>query len=275
MSTLSAVSRGLSKLAGVLLAGGVAVEHQQPTQNDAVPRNVMLEMEENDAIVIVNPKAPESDADDDKPPAFDEYEIDSAMNSMASSRRGALLDSFLPPQFNDLSTAEQDRALSHILQGVRNVLSDPVLSHDITLRAKKAVNGGDFLKTSLHHQPPPLHYDQKHVNVTQSIDRWENLIAEHPCLICCDLLAAPVIAQCGHSFCGVCITDYVSSVEKNEEVDVEHMCPACREFMPPNRLTYERHLDGIIEGLVDRIPPCEQVCTSTSTGNHDICYISC
>ena len=157
---------------------------------------------------------------------------------------------------------------------MRNVLSDPVLSQDIAIRAKKAVHGGDFLssfssvpgvptiamKKTLHNQLPS-HYDHNpFVNISQGIV-WENLTAEHPCLICCDLLAAPVISQCGHSFCGVCITDYVSSVEKNHEVDVELQCPACREFMPPNRLTYERHLDGIIEGLVDRIPPCEQVFT--------------
>ena len=161
------------------------------------------------------------------------------------------------------------------------MLSDPILSADIAVRAKKAVHGGDFLSSfssSFSSDPSstagkgpttiamkktlqqlPSHYDHNpYLNISQGM-LWENLITEHPCLICCDLLAAPVIAPCGHSFCGVCITDYVSSVEKNEEVDVDLQCPACREFMDTNRLTYERHLDGIIENLVDRIPPCEQV----------------
>ena len=165
------------------------------------------------------------------------------------------------------------------------MLSDPILSADIAVRAKKAVHGGDFLSSfssSFSSDPSstagkgpttiamkktlqqlPSHYDHNpYLNISQGM-LWENLITEHPCLICCDLLAAPVIAPCGHSFCGVCITDYVSSVEKNEEVDVDLQCPACREFMDTNRLTYERHLDGIIESLVDRIPPCEQVDTYT------------
>ena len=122
MSALSTVSRALSKLAGVVGGVvGVAVEHQQTTQSDSVQQqnhhsNVLCELEENDSIVIVNPKEKGRDADEEKPPAFEEHEIDSAMESMASSRRGQLLDSFLPAEFNDLSTAEQDRALSHILQ---------------------------------------------------------------------------------------------------------------------------------------------------------------
>ena len=124
MSSLSTVSRALSKFVGVIGgAVGVAVEHST-TQSDAVVQQnnrngVSLELEENDAsIVIVNPVAGKSqEENEDKPPAFEDHEIDSAMNSMASSRRGQLLDSFLPAEFNELSSAEQDRALSHILQG--------------------------------------------------------------------------------------------------------------------------------------------------------------
>ena len=126
MSTLSTVSRALSKLVGVVGgAVGVAVEHSSTTQSDSVGQQnnrngISLELEENDAsIVIVNPAAGKSqEENEDKPPAFEDHEIDSAMNSMASSRRGQLLDSFLPAEFNELSSAEQDRALSHILQGL-------------------------------------------------------------------------------------------------------------------------------------------------------------
>jgi hypothetical protein len=88
---------------------------------------------------------------------------------------------------------------------------------------------------------------------------WDDLVSDHPCLICRDLLAAPVIAPCGHSFCGECVAQYVAAVN-SEDADTEcvHTCPACRELMPPASLTYERHLDQVIERSVDRVPKCEQ-----------------
>ena len=292
----------LSRAFGRLVAGGAtAAASSTISQSDSAA--IQLPRTSASSIVIVNPHASGDDAEEedytDEPFAI--HELESSLESISSRQRGDLLDQFLPPIFADMPIQEQDRAMSHILQGVRNVLSDPVLSAEITCRARQAVRSGGLSLSSsspatattsaasaaaaaaagggnqpkqpafakrqhpagrtysaIHHHHNQGDQEQDHdpyMRVAQGL-LWDELVTDHPCLICRDLLAAPVIAPCGHSFCGHCVTQYVSAVE-SEDIECVHTCPACRELMPLANLTYERHLDQVIERLVERVSTCE------------------
>jgi hypothetical protein len=79
-------------------------------------------------------------------------------------------------------------------------------------------------------------------------EAWEALVADQKCSLCIDLLAAPVILECSHSFCGGCLHNYLGGSMVCGEVGsdaVINLCPVCRSEInsPP---IYERNLDTSI-----------------------------
>lgn len=98
---------------------------------------------------------------------------------------------------------------------------------------------------------------------------WEMLKDKYPCAICQDLLAAPSILNCSHSFCGSCLTDMIESCvltntdgdddaeldELQQSCEIAYRCPQCKEEI--TNTTFERLLDSDIQRLVDAVPDCE------------------
>ena len=219
MSSLSrgvhAFTRFASHVGGavsaVLVGEGVArSDHQAPPS-----QGVSFGLEGgDDSVVIVNPSAVSYSSsssrvlDDDQ--VFEPDEINSSIDTL-QQQRPDIFDSILPA-FGDLAPDEQDRALSAILQGVRNVLADPLMVADIRNRARQVGNGasGHNLLASFTSTLSSVSDGAVHAataaSATGAAAHWAGIAADHPCLICCDLLAAPVITVgCSHSFCGACM----------------------------------------------------------------------
>ena len=94
--------------------------------------------------------------------------------------------------------------------------------------------------------------------VAVDADRWSNVVRDQKCLLCIDLLAAPVILECTHSFCGSCIHNYTHCGGENE-TDVTHVCPICRSEILSKGI-YERNLDMSIVNQVESLHlSCEQI----------------
>ena len=100
--------------------------------------------------------------------------------------------------------------------------------------------------------PPPL--------VNNLSDEWAELIGSHKCCMCIDLLAAPCILSCGHSFCGECITNHLNrcvSIENDDGIEISLTCPMCRHEIT-GRPTFERVLDEDIGNKVQSFPDCPE-----------------
>lgn len=82
--------------------------------------------------------------------------------------------------------------------------------------------------------------------------KWSALQSKYTCAICFDVLAAPTILPCSHSFCGGCLVEYTEScVCPGNAVEVIKNCPECRsEF---REITYEKVLDEVISEQVESI----------------------
>ncbi len=92
-------------------------------------------------------------------------------------------------------------------------------------------------------------------------EKWIALQKKHPCVVCSDVLAAPQILPCSHSFCGACVSDVKRQCVLILSLDSKHVfrtCPTCRAEFEPTSPRYERHLDDVICELVSAIPPCTE-----------------
>lgn len=83
---------------------------------------------------------------------------------------------------------------------------------------------------------------------------WNDLVNDHKCMICSDLLAGPVILGCSHSYCGICLQEMRDSWE-SEDSEITYSCPSCREEIE-NEI-FERVLDDLIAQKVSLVIDCE------------------
>ena len=89
-------------------------------------------------------------------------------------------------------------------------------------------------------------------------EKWNGIVKDQKCLLCIDLLAAPVILSCSHSFCGSCLHNYMNH-KSDEDKNVGYFCPTCRHQIESKSI-YERHLDTSIVNQVDNLGfSCEQI----------------
>jgi hypothetical protein len=262
---VTALTRFVSHAAAVSAAvvGGNNVEarsdhHAPPSSAVGNQFTFGLDGGGDDSVVIVNPSSSSSLASSSRDQnSFFDHEIDDSIDTLRL-QRSDILDAVLPPAFSELAPHEQDRALGAIIQGVRNVLADPLMVADIRNRARAGGNDlvASFTSTLSSVSDGAIHAASA-ASAAGAASHWAGIVADHPCLICCDLLSAPVITVgCSHSFCGACIHAYVSAVESDAEV--AFCCPACRQPMDPAKeIVFERHLDSVLERLVDGAPACE------------------
>ncbi|XP_048472712.1 E3 ubiquitin-protein ligase TRIM39-like isoform X2 [Rhincodon typus] len=71
----------------------------------------------------------------------------------------------------------------------------------------------------------------------------ENLINEAICSICLEFYTEPVMIDCGHSFCRICILSYW---DKNSE---SISCPKCREVFPQRNVRLNRFAANMVESV--------------------------
>ena len=149
----------------------------------------------------------------------------------------SLLNSLFPL---NLPAVDRDLALKSIFRTVRKVIDDPDLLADITAcESKRETN---------------LSRNDSMTGVEDPISMWNELVNDHKCIICSDLLACPVILGCSHSFCGSCVTEMREAWE-TDGLDMVYTCPTCRNEIETE--IFERVLDNIIVQKVDQIPDCE------------------
>jgi Zinc finger, C3HC4 type (RING finger) len=144
-----------------------------------------------------------------------------------------LFNSLFP---SNLPACDRDIARKSIFKKVRKVFNDPHLLSELT-SSEPAL------------QVPTICSEPKDCS-----DLWNELVNDHKCMICSDLLACPVILGCSHSFCGSCVKDLTDAWE-SDDTDVIHTCPTCRQEID-NKI-FEMILDDIIAQKVAEIPDCE------------------
>lgn len=69
----------------------------------------------------------------------------------------------------------------------------------------------------------------------------ENLQVEASCSVCLEYLKDPVIIDCGHNFCRICITRWW------EELNRDFPCPVCRKTFRHRSLKPNRQLGNMVE----------------------------
>ena len=175
---------------------------------------------------------------------FEEVGIDEVQSRDDKSSQIAAIVDFLADDstlFNslfpsNLPACDRDVARKSIFKKVRKVFNDPYLLSELT-------TGEPLLQLPTCSSEP-----------RDCSDLWNELVNDHKCMICSDLLAGPVILGCSHSFCGCCVTDLIDAWE-SDDMDVIHTCPTCRQEIE-NKI-FEMILDDIIARKVAEIPDCE------------------
>lgn len=129
---------------------------------------------------------------------------------------------------------------SQIRSNSADAIDNDSFRHTVSSRPMSAVANSlpNKLRTKLRARA--LQYARRNA---VELSPWAMLQAKYTCSICLDVLAAPTVLHCSHSFCGACLTDYVESCVScmPESVEVVKSCPECRtEF---TTYTYEKLLD--------------------------------
>lgn len=82
-----------------------------------------------------------------------------------------------------------------------------------------------------------------------TLQKWDDLVNNYRCLICQDILSAPVLTPCCHSFCFHCITEKANScivvddtMNNTVTAEVLQECPTCRHEFITKDARFERHL---------------------------------
>jgi hypothetical protein len=166
-------------------------------------------------------------------------ETDAAVHAILMAR--CCPESSSLPEFAAIQCAEISSSQLVALGG-EVLKSNPRLGSEIAAEVLKVLN-----PDSVMHEPISISSGVEE----DECDSWQVLREKYKCLICLDVLAAPHLISCGHSFCGVCIAAHVKNVEE-EEFDMQACCPTCREEI--NKQTLERHYDATIADDVRKLP---------------------
>lgn len=142
----------------------------------------------------------------------------------------------LAPGWSSMTSKEK------LMDRVLSVMTDETLLKDVGDSISRRRSGTDG-------KMPSLDACDGQASIEHS---WSQLQSKFPCLICRDVLAAPVVLQCSHSYCGVCIWDYFTSCV-SDDVEVVHSCPHCKRPQPMD-FRYQRSYAELIEEAVYVLP---------------------
>ncbi|XP_054985435.1 E3 ubiquitin-protein ligase TRIM38-like [Sorex araneus] len=94
----------------------------------------------------------------------------------------------------------------------------------------------------------------------------KKLREEATCPICLELMTEPVIIDCGHIYCRVCIVGFI----KNQSSQASSLkCPQCRESFKRDSIRPNRHLASITETIKET--ECERLCEKHGEQLHLFC----
>lgn len=83
---------------------------------------------------------------------------------------------------------------------------------------------------------------------------WEQMAEKQRCVICQDLLCAPMVLKCSHSYCFHCLQEFTNQCQPadgNAEVVVVHTCPLCPyEFKMEDAIFVRTMHDNITEEVM-------------------------
>lgn len=175
------------------------------------------------------------------PPNTDELEellslIDRSF--LARSLPPSLFESFI--EFNENDIAEVKKDVTKILRDknmlqmtLKQPISQNVLTHNKIIM--------EALKEAESSLSRPL-------TVDEVIVKWQRLneTESFKCSICHDILAAPCLLPCSHTFCGECLKEKDRVQALDADVQLECSCPECRATSTNNHRTFERKLDALI-----------------------------
>lgn len=175
-----------------------------------------------------------------------ELEVNSAVDSL--KEHPEILSKSIP-FFHGINPRVFDLAM----ESVREIVMDPVLVSSVMLKKSAAQEQKDFLEDESPHSNPGL-FDPVQISVCNGL--WEELAARFHCSICLDVLAAPHVLSCSHSFCWTCVKKWDDSCTY-EDAELVHVCPMCQTVCedPP---TFERMMDELIVAQVETVPDCSQ-----------------
>lgn len=92
------------------------------------------------------------------------------------------------------------------------------------------------------------------LSIDEEQARWEALVAKHPCAFCMDLLSAPMVLTCSHSYCFHCLQESMKSCQSIEEgtqsAEVVQKCPTCKTEFKFKEAIFERNLQEAIAAEV-------------------------
>ena len=168
--------------------------------------------------------------------------------------------------FQELRHPDQMEAMLAESTSLHN-LSRAGARHALNLAERLAcrrAEAGGYLTEDAHHEnarpeyldhQEPTFIDPPHVTADELHRKWEILRRELTCCsLCLDVLAAPNLVDCSHSFCGKCLEDYLESATpqpvENSYFLSQPPCPCCRA--PIQACYYQRSLDDIIVMRVER-----------------------
>lgn len=172
----------------------------------------------------------------ENPPSVEEAEgaIESLISRPEAFQSLVPLEIFDHPEFGAL------------LDNVRKVVTDP----ELILAAKTSIEKKKAAKAITTEKPAIS------ICMGQQISKaWSELFLKFPCTICQDVIAAPVVLDCGHSFCGLCINEYYNSCV-SDDTEVMHSCPVCKEDFTDD-FRYEINYDQCVQYDVNAFPECE------------------
>lgn len=111
-------------------------------------------------------------------------------------------------------------------------------------------------------KPKITYQDPARSNVDDEIlAKWDELVDNYRCLVCQDVLAAPVLTPCSHSFCFHCVIEKANSCVVIDEspvkpstAEIVQECSTCRQEFATKDARFERHLHSRIMEEVITFP---------------------
>lgn len=157
-----------------------------------------------------------------------------------------------------------ERAQQHIISQVSSIVSSPEVLNNylMTLRSMHSEEHQEQQEQqALIRDEPKASESTPAPSMPSQTDfptdccSWKTLVDLYGCAICLDLLAAPTILPCSHSFCGSCLDSHRTTSDNDSCA-----CPICRQNF--ESIIFEKLLDDLIVQSVnglDHLTPEEQV----------------
>lgn len=139
----------------------------------------------------------------------------------------------------------EPETVNEILQNVQQIFLKPENNSTENLKIK-SINFPSNLKLFTQQIIIKEKFDENDKPV-----RWEDLSDKYPCPICADVLAAPVLLNCSHSYCWSCVSELLEASSKHNS-RISPSCPTCKESI--ESYIYERTFDENISAQINNMP---------------------